>query len=89
MRFIDNFIEKYSKNINSHLYFFLRIFLISYLFPPFGCVFVSFYELYHILYDMYLGIYSFINGEILIIDKIDSQRTAFKQFGIDIGFEKL
>ena len=57
----------------------MNICLTLYLFPPIGCLVVTFYEIYQIFYDIYCGLYSFIKGEILIIDK-DSKETAFKQF---------
>ena len=43
--------------------------LIFYLFPPFGCLIITFYEIYNIFYDIYCGLHSFIKVEILIIYK--------------------
>ena len=53
--------------------------LLLYLFPPLGCLVVSFGEIGWVFHDIYLGISSFIQGEILIIDK-DLQKTKAKQF---------
>ena len=95
LRFIDNFIQETNNSLNiifknnenkvikqfkKTISILMTIFVYLYLFPPFGCVLVSFYEIYYLLSDVWLGIYSFFKGEILIIDKQDSQRTAFKQF---------
>ena len=55
------------------------VLLLLYLFPPLGCLLVTLYEIWYLLYDVYLGVKSFIKGEILIIDK-NLERRALKQF---------
>ena len=77
LRFIDTFLQKTKTNSCSTI---THACVVLYLFPPFGCILISLYELYHVFYDIYLGFYSFFKGEILIIDKKNSKKTAFKQF---------
>ena len=90
LRFIETFWNKHKQWLNNHhdsknnkngkiLKITMNVLLTIYLFPPVGCLLVSLYEIYYILYDIYCGVYSFMKGEILIIDK-DSKRKAFKQF---------
>ena len=66
---------KFSNEMNQCINFVI----ILYLFPPIGILCVTIYELYMLFYDCYLGLSSFMNGNILVIEK-DSARLAFKQF---------
>lgn len=87
LRFIDKIIDKTQQSsIISNLINHSRsskiifdILLVLYLFPPFGCLAVTLYEICYLLYDVYIGLTSFIKGEILIIDK-NLEKTALKQF---------
>ena len=53
--------------------------LLLYLFPPIGCVVVTIYELCFVFYDVINGIFCFIFGKIMIIDKND-EIQSFKKF---------
>ena len=85
-KFIDTGIKRQKSGIVNKLIYHNRasktlfdILLVLYLFPPFGCLLVTLYEVWYLLYDVYLGVKSFIKGEILIIDK-NLERRALKQF---------
>ena len=63
----------------------MNIGLILYLFPPFGCIIVSFCEIIWVFYDILIGMYSFVSGTILLIDK-NEELTAIKNFRKVIEF---
>ena len=70
-----------SSNINTiEPMYFKVISRLYYLFPPLGCFVASLYEAGWVFYHAYLGLKSFFNGTILIIDK-DEETTTAKQFG--------
>ena len=76
---------KNSEKANKISYGLFNIFLISYLFPPIGCVLVTLYELLYVCYDCIHGALSFLKGEIMIIDK-NAEVESFKQFRKAIEF---
>ena len=57
----------------------LNVLLWFYLFPPIGCLLVTIFELFWVLNDVYVGLYSFSTGKILLIDK-NQTITSIKQF---------
>ena len=63
----------------------LNLALIFYLFPPFGCIIITLYEVGWVFYDIYHGLKSFLKNEILIIDK-NSEISSIKQFRRVIEF---
>ena len=81
LRYVESYMNQHKEIIASTKWskFLINTLLLLYLFPPFGCLVASFFEIYYIVYDVYLGIYSFIKGEILIVDK-DAKKAAFKRF---------
>ena len=76
LRFVQKYLNK-DKMAKKEKRFF-NILLLLYLFPPIGCVFVTFYEIFWVFWDVYLGLSTFVKGKILVIDK-DSQITSMKQ----------
>ena len=80
LRFIEKYINYKKIKIKSKGYnIIINIVIILYLFPPIGCLCVTLYEIFYLFYDTYLGLSSFMNGNILVIDK-DASKLAFKQF---------
>ena len=63
----------------------LNFLLILYLFPPIGMSIVPLCEIGWVFYDIFFGLYSFVKGKMLIIDK-NSQYTAIKHFRRIIEF---
>eukprot|EP01083_Nonionella_stella_P018809 52301_1 len=78
------FVQKSIKD-TAHQTFAVNTFLILYLFPPVGCLMMTCLEIYWVIHDITRGIYFFIGGKILILNK-DPQITAIKQFRKVIEF---
>ena len=77
LRFIQKYVNSDTFDKNTKQFF--NILLVLYLFPIFGCAIVTIYEILWVFWDIYLGLSSFIQGKILVIDK-DSQISSMKQF---------
>ena len=78
LRFVQRHLAKRAKKKRKMGYI-LNTCLILYLFPPFGCMVATIYEILWVFYDIFVGLYSFSVGTILLIDK-DEEMTSIKNF---------
>ena len=74
LRFLQKLVNGLSKDQK-----WIRPFVLLYLFPPFGCIIVTTYEIVWIVYDVLRGTASFCRGSVAIIDK-DTTTESVKSY---------